>query len=91
MSIPKHLDQSPQGLREASARIEATRQEPFSLASAREWLETLTDFTSAADIQTFTRAREVEPSRGASGLEEVAAGARTARSKVSSARAGLRL
>jgi hypothetical protein len=37
MSIPKHLDQSARRLREAGARIEARRQEPFSLASAREW------------------------------------------------------
>ncbi len=54
MSVPKHLDQSVAQLREASARIDAARQRPSSLESLREWLEALTEFTSAlSDIHSF--------------------------------------
>jgi hypothetical protein len=54
MAVPKHVDQSVNRLRAATARIEAVRQEPLSLESLREWLEALTDFTSAlSDIHSF--------------------------------------
>ncbi len=54
MSVPKHLDESVAQLREASARMDAARQQSLSLESLREWLQALTDFTSAlSDIQSF--------------------------------------
>jgi hypothetical protein len=54
MSVPNHLDQSVAKLRQASAHIDAARQQPPSLESLREWLEALTDFTAAlSDIQSF--------------------------------------
>jgi hypothetical protein len=54
MSVSRHVDESVAQLRMASARINAARQRALSLKSLREWLEALTDFTSAlSDIQSF--------------------------------------
>jgi len=54
MAIPRHVDQAAARVQEAGRRIEAARQQPLSLESAREWLEALTDFTLAlSDIQAF--------------------------------------
>jgi hypothetical protein len=54
MAVPKHVDQAAARLQEAGRRIEAIRQQPLSLESAREWLEALTDLSMAlSDIQSF--------------------------------------
>ena len=55
MPIPKHLDEAVAALKRASARIDAVRAQPPSIASQHEWLTALTDFCRAlSDIQSFT-------------------------------------
>jgi len=55
MPIPKHLDEAVVRLKAASARIDAARAQPASVASLQEWLTALTDFCRAlSDIQSFT-------------------------------------
>ena len=52
MSLPKHLEEAAQRLKDASFRIEAARAKPPTLASLQVWLAALTDYGQAlSDIQ----------------------------------------
>jgi hypothetical protein len=54
MPVPHQLDESVSRLREARRRVDAARQRPLSLESTREWLEALTDVTTAlSDIHSL--------------------------------------
>lgn len=83
MSLPKHLDEAVDRMRDALARVESARAEPSSLESLRDWVAALSDYCVAlSDVQTFnnesvheklhelaerTRVRTVAPGGGARG------------------------
>ncbi|MEW6324217.1 MAG: hypothetical protein AB1515_02400 [Nitrospirota bacterium] len=52
MTLPKHLEDAAEQLKEAAWRIDQAREKPASADSLREWLEALTDFSFAlSEIQ----------------------------------------
>lgn len=54
MAVPKHLEEAAARLKDASSRIAAVRDLPFTAENQKAWLEALSDFCVAlADIQTY--------------------------------------
>lgn len=54
MAVPKHLEEAADRLNDASLRIAAVRELPFTAENQRAWLVALSDFCAAlADIQTY--------------------------------------
>ncbi len=54
MAVPKHLEEAAARLKDASLRIAAVRELPFTAENQRAWLEALSDFCVAlSDIQTY--------------------------------------
>ena len=54
MTVPKHLEEAAARLKDASLRIAAVRELPFTAENQRAWLEALSDFCVAlSDIQTY--------------------------------------
>ena len=54
MSIPVHLEQAVARMKDASWRIDQAKDQPFSDKMVQEWLNAVTDFTTAlSDVQRF--------------------------------------
>jgi hypothetical protein len=47
MSLPKHLEEAADRLKDASYRVEEARAKALTLESLRDWLAALTDYTVA--------------------------------------------
>jgi hypothetical protein len=51
MSLPKHIEEAVERLKQASYRIDEARAKPAGLEATNEWLSALTDYaTSLCDI-----------------------------------------
>lgn len=54
MTVPKHLDDAAEKMKEAAFRIEEARQGPVTCESQKVWLEALTDYCLAlSEVQAY--------------------------------------